>query len=112
MFQKREVPPNIHLKKVNPNIEALKNGALLPIAERQAFHGKTIAVNCFGFGGCNVHVVIEGNEKSVTPDSFRITGQSHDRLVHICGRTREGLDSIREYMKNNKQLTREWAGAG
>lgn len=108
VFQRRELPPNLHLNTPNPHIEGLKNGTLKPVLERMPFNGSLIGVNSFGFGGCNVHAVLQANEKNQTEEDFDILGSSLPyRMVHLCGRTKDVVEEMFQNLKSNrKKVTR------
>ncbi|TLD24362.1 hypothetical protein PspLS_06895 [Pyricularia sp. CBS 133598] len=58
------IPPNLHLKKLNPEIEPLSRVLNIPTESRPwptpaAGQPKRASVNSFGFGGTNAHAIIE-----------------------------------------------------
>ncbi|HTK10959.1 MAG TPA: beta-ketoacyl synthase N-terminal-like domain-containing protein [Ktedonobacteraceae bacterium] len=56
------IPPNLHFSSLNPHIELDGTTFVLPTREQQwpALYQRRIAgVSAFGFGGTNVHVVLE-----------------------------------------------------
>ncbi|XP_074599362.1 fatty acid synthase-like [Brevipalpus obovatus] len=108
VFQSGYIPPNIHFKKPNPRIEGLMNGKLVPILEKTPFDGDYISLNCFGFGGSNAHVILKRHENKCSPKSPRTMSQI-PRLVPICGRTRQSVQQIQRFLKDNKNsLTNEF----
>lgn len=62
ILQHREVPPQLHLKEMNPRI-SLDETPLRIVTERQTLDGRgqplRAGVNGFGFGGANCHVILE-----------------------------------------------------
>lgn len=69
--------------------------------------GTLIPVNCFGFGGANVHVLTEiANHRK--PSTVRVT-EPMPRLIQLCGRTVDAVNFIAnklqakqdEYMTND-----------
>ncbi|XP_074599361.1 fatty acid synthase-like [Brevipalpus obovatus] len=108
VFQSGYIPPNIHFKKPNPRIEGLMNGKLVPILEKTPFKGEYISLNCFGFGGSNAHVILKRHENECSPKSSRTVSQI-PRLIPICGRTRQSVQQIQRFLKDNKNsLTNEF----
>ncbi|XP_074598058.1 fatty acid synthase-like [Brevipalpus obovatus] len=108
VFQSGYIPPNIHFKKPNPRIEGLMNGKLVPILEKTPFKGEYISLNCFGFGGSNAHVILKRHENKCSPKSPRTVSQV-PRLIPICGRTRQSVQQIQRFLKDNKNsLTNEF----
>ncbi|OTF76917.1 fatty acid synthase-like protein, partial [Euroglyphus maynei] len=56
-------------------------------------------MNCFGFGGVNVHAIIEKNTKEVSDDDYRFG--TLPRLVTFCGRNQKTLDNIHQFLVDN-----------
>ena len=71
MLEHREVPPTIHLEEPNPAIPFADLGLRVPTAPEPwpAGPGRPIAaVNSFGFGGANAHVVLEAAPDAAAAD--------------------------------------------
>ena len=108
ILQDKKIPPNLHFKTTNPNIKGLMDGLMTPVNTVSPFHGDTIPVNCFGFGGANVHIVIRSHDRPLTPESFRIA-DVFPRVITVCGRSRQGVDYIlNTIQKNPLMMTREF----
>lgn len=108
VFQRREIPPNLHLVTPNPSIDGLKTGVLKPVLERTEFHDDLIGVNSFGFGGCNVHAVLKANEKVETEVSYDIAPDI-PRLIIYAGRTNESVNYLFDNLDSHpKKITREF----
>ncbi|KAI1283697.1 Fatty acid synthase [Halotydeus destructor] len=88
VHQARKIPQNLHLKTPNSKIPPLLSGELKPITEITELNDSLIAVNCFGFGGSNVHVITERH------DTDGQKSCTFPRLVPACGRTQEALDHM------------------
>ena len=66
------------------------------------------AVNNFGVGGVNVHILVEPNYKTECEDNHRIA-EEIPRIVNICGRTEEAVRHVMDFIENNPdQVTREF----
>ena len=108
VLQDKKIPPNLHLKTPNPNIKGLMDGKMTPVTTTTHFNGDTIPVNCFGFGGANVHIVIRSHDRPLTAESYKIA-DVFPRLVNVCGRSREAVDNIlNQIQKNPLMMTREF----
>ena len=93
-----------------PKIEGLKDGSLKPVEMNTQFNDNLIALNCFGFGGSNAHVILERNYKRNNPTSTRITNSpSFPRIINLCSRNEEGIHAILGFFKTNPtQITRDF----
>ena len=100
-FENEIIPPNIHMTKPNHRIEGLINGVLEPVTECTPFKGQKIAMNCFGFGGVNVHAIIEKNTKEISDDDYRFG--TLPRLVTFCGRNQKSFDNLHQFFINNPE---------
>jgi acyl transferase domain-containing protein/surfactin synthase thioesterase subunit len=60
-LQHQEIPPNLHLKKLNPYIRLNKTPLSIPTAKQSwTVEEKRLAgISSFGFGGTNAHVILE-----------------------------------------------------
>lgn len=57
-----------------------------------------MSINSFGFGGANVHAVLEANEnRNETENSSR----QEPRLAFACARTADGCENILKCLKEN-----------
>lgn len=57
-MQRKELPRNLHYSSPNPEIPALVDGRIKVVSENTPWTGGYAAVNSFGFGGANVHVLL------------------------------------------------------
>ncbi len=93
-LEHRVVPPTIHLDEPNPAIPFADLGLRVPAAPEPwpAGPGRpAAAVNSFGFGGANAHVVLEA-----APDPAPRAGEEDDgraHLVVLSARAPEALDA-------------------
>ncbi|XP_066991506.2 fatty acid synthase [Anabrus simplex] len=86
------IPPNLHFKEPNPDIPALSDGRLQVVDKPLPWNGGLVAINSFGFGGANAHIVLRSNPK---PKPHAIQ-DSIPRLVPVSGRTEEAVSSFLE----------------
>lgn len=85
------IPANLHFCSPNTDIPALSDGRLKVVAQHEPWHGGVIAVNSFGFGGANAHIILRSNPK---PKTLWPSGPI-PRLVGVSGRTEE---SVRNFL--------------
>ena len=98
-FENELIPPNLHMTKINHNIDGLVKGILEPVTECTPFKGRMIAMNCFGFGGVNVHAIIEKNAKEISDNEYQFG--TLPRLVIFCGRNQESLENMHQFLIDN-----------
>lgn len=77
-MQRKELPGNLHFSSPNPNIPPLLDGRIKVVSKNTPWSGGYAAVNSFGFGGANVHVLLRSPEDFVKPAS-----PSHSRGILI-----------------------------
>ncbi|KAI6496398.1 putative Hybrid PKS-NRPS biosynthetic cluster [Pyricularia oryzae] len=90
------IPPNLHLKRLNPEIEPLSRVLKIPTESRPwptpaAGQPKRASVNSFGFGGTNAHAIIESFDGGLEKQDL---GRGRKDTQHdVAGRvhTWEGL---------------------
>ncbi len=93
----RQVPPHLHLRRVNPHIRL--DGSGLVINDRLTDWTTPVrraGISSFGFGGTNAHVVVE--QAPDRPDStatgplvFPLSAPDPERLAGYAGRLAEAL---------------------
>lgn len=97
------IPANLHFKSPNTDIPALLDGRLKVVSKHEPWKGGCVAVNSFGFGGANAHIVLRSNPK---PKTNWPPGPV-PRLVTVSGRTEEAvnyfLDKLADH-KNDEEL--------
>ena len=84
------IPANIHFKCANPKVEGIAAGLLKPILDNTPFTGDYVALNNFGFGGSNTHVIIRSPKIKAKQNNTQIVDKI-PRLVNMCGRSEEGI---------------------
>ena len=66
------------------------------------------ALNNFGLGGVNGHVLLEPNYKKTNEDSFDIATKI-PRIINICCRTEEALNQMFDFIeKNPNKISRDF----
>ncbi|MBI3136505.1 MAG: SDR family NAD(P)-dependent oxidoreductase [Bacteroidetes bacterium] len=100
------VPPNIHFKKGNPNIAFEKYRLKVP-TESMAWPANNgehrfAGVNSFGFGGSNVHVVLQGYDGATEP----ISENAGTQIFTLSARHSDALKKLAEdyivYLKDDQ----------
>ncbi len=86
-----KIPANLHFEKPNSNIQFKKLGLKVATKTTSFKHAKLAAVNSFGFGGANVHVILEKAPKKLkrkTRDQslnvLNLSATSGDRLIEMA----------------------------
>ncbi|XP_059143967.1 fatty acid synthase-like [Physella acuta] len=92
------IPANLHFTLPNPNIPALLNGTVQVVTENTAYKGGIMAVNSFGLGGSNAHLILgPPDTRNITPSP---EGQQ-TRLFTYGGRTEDGTKAMLELAKRH-----------
>lgn len=87
-----EIPPNLHFEKPNPDIDFARWKIRVPVAMEKLPRADSVAaINSFGFGGTNAHVILQrapqaGVEISCEP--------SQPGLFVLSARNAEGLRAL------------------
>ncbi|XP_063382180.1 fatty acid synthase-like [Cydia fagiglandana] len=84
------IPGSLHFKTPNTDIPALTDGRIKMVVENTPWQGGLVAVNSFGFGGANAHVILEGGRGDRPP----LAGYLAPRLVLASGRTEEAVNQL------------------
>ena len=133
-LQHQEIPPNLHLNKLNPYIRLNKTPLSIPTQKQPwTVEGKRLAgISSFGFGGTNAHVVLGEFDYSLeeretgSPKGFpqglagaslgdEETGRLEDKkfepplhLLTLSARSESALTDLvvhyQDYLKNNPDL--------
>ncbi|XP_053201038.1 fatty acid synthase-like [Panonychus citri] len=102
IFQTGVIPANLHFNEPNPNIDGLIKGVIRPILENTRFDGDHILVNAFGFGGVNHTCILQANSKRIEKTDLILSSNKIPRLVNFCNRTYEGLETIVNFIEEQK----------
>ena len=95
-LQHGQIPPHLHLKKLNPLITNKENPLLIPTGRQPWPNGKQrcfAGVSSFGFGGTNVHVVLE-EAPPRAPATNRL-----ERRTHIMTLSAKSSAALRDLSK-------------
>ncbi|XP_061378336.1 fatty acid synthase [Danaus plexippus] len=84
------LPANLHYSNPNPDIPALSDGRIKVVDRNTTWDGGLVALNSFGFGGANAHLILE-SERGVRPSA---ASYSVPRLVVASGRTEEAVRDL------------------
>ncbi|KAJ2944093.1 hypothetical protein O0L34_g18059 [Tuta absoluta] len=88
-----EIPANLHFHSPNQDIPALNDGRIRVVAENTKWDGGLVAVNSFGFGGANAHIILESERGGRAPEAqYKIP-----RLVTASGRTDEAVRALLQH---------------
>ncbi|MDJ0658840.1 MAG: beta-ketoacyl synthase N-terminal-like domain-containing protein [Crocosphaera sp.] len=93
-LQKREIPPILHFKQLNPYISLKNTTFSIPTScEPWLVEGSRLAgVSSFSFGGTNGHVVVE--EVSIVEDKENINEERPLHLLTLSAKTEKGLGHL------------------
>jgi len=102
------IPANLHFSTPNPKIPALSEGRIRVIDKITPWRGGLAAINSFGFGGVNVHVILRSNPKAKLLPSLDFI-ETLPRLIVASGRTVEAvhilLNEADMYSRNNEFIS-------
>ncbi|KAL4702305.1 hypothetical protein ACJJTC_018435, partial [Scirpophaga incertulas] len=96
-MQRGVIPANLHYKSPNMDIPALSDGRIKVVDQNMPWDGGLIAINSFGFGGANAHVIMEV-ERGARPLPVAPVEQGEaggvPRLVLCSGRGEEAVRAL------------------
>ena len=108
-FQNKLIPANLHYKTPSPKIPELISGQVKPVVENTPFKDGIVAVNSFGFGGVNVHVLLKPFVKELAESDKSIVSGGVPRVIPVAGRTEEAVNFIFDFIeKNPEKVNREF----
>ncbi|XP_043251796.1 fatty acid synthase isoform X1 [Colletes gigas] len=97
------IPANLHYKSPNQDIPALSDGRIQVVDKPTPWKGGLVAINSFGFGGANAHILLRTNSK---PKLSPVLDSKLLKLVTVSGRTEEAvqvlLDKAIEYEEDDE----------
>lgn len=86
------IPPNLHFEKCKEELKAIVDGRLKVVTELTPWQGEYAAVNSFGIGGANAHVLLRINSKEKINNGA--PNDNLPRLVVLSGRTEDAVDTM------------------
>lgn len=92
--------PNLHFQNPNPEIPGLLDGRLQVVDRPLPVRGGIVGINSFGFGGANVHVILQPNTQQA-PAPAPHAALPH--LLHASGRTAEAVQGLLEQGRQHSQ---------
>lgn len=106
-FENQLIPPNINYIEPRANIPSLVEGRLKVVTEAEKLPNQFAAVNSFGLGGANAHVLLRTHEKEKV--NFGLPDDYLPRLLVWSGRTVEAVETIFKTITDDK-LDAEFLG--
>ena len=93
-LQHEEIPPHIHLKQLNPYIKIQNTPILIPTERQQWQRGKEqrlAGVSSFGFGGTNVHIIVE-EAPALQPMAAKFERPQH--ILTLSAKSEKALEEL------------------
>ncbi|XP_065209087.1 fatty acid synthase-like [Planococcus citri] len=98
-FESGLIPPNLHFNNPNPDIKGLRNGKLEIVTKPTPLEGKYFALNSFGAGGANGHILLTPHQK--IKKSRESNSETIPIIVAVSGRSEEAVDCILNDIEKN-----------
>jgi len=106
-----KIPPHLHLKKLNPHISLEGTPLSIPLERQPWLRGKErrlAGVSSFGFGGTNVHVILEEAPTLITTIA---KVESSKQLLNLSSKSEQALQEItpaKTYLGLNSEAAIEY----
>jgi len=105
-LQKRQIPPHLHFKKINPHIPLEQSPFEIPLELRE-WQGdgkpRIAGVNSFGFGGTNATVIVQEAPESRAQEAkpqqaglLKLSAKSEGALKRLAGLYADALGPLNE----------------
>jgi acyl transferase domain-containing protein len=94
-LQQGEIPPQLHLKELNPHLGLEKTPFVIPTSEhpwRSPVRPRFAGVNSFGYGGTNAHIVLEAASPPVKTSSQGVSRPLH--LLCLSAKSEKALKEL------------------
>ncbi|XP_071580834.1 fatty acid synthase-like [Temnothorax nylanderi] len=92
------ITPTIHFKRPRKELTAIIEGRIKIVTEPTEWEDGYVAINSFGFGGANSHILLKSNPKQKINNSA--LNDDLPRLVAVSGRTEEAVKIILDDVRN------------
>lgn len=94
-LQHQEIPPNLHLNKLNPYIRLNKTPLSIPTTKQSwTVEEKRLAgISSFGFGGTNAHVIVE---QAPIVESVKAKKERSRQLLTLSAKNKTALAELAE----------------
>ncbi|XP_071569269.1 fatty acid synthase-like isoform X2 [Temnothorax nylanderi] len=92
------ITPTIHFKRPRKELTAIIEGRIKIVTEPTEWEGGYVAINSFGFGGANGHILLKSNTKQKINNAA--LNDDLPRLVAVSGRTAEAVKIILDDVRN------------
>ncbi|XP_043668271.1 fatty acid synthase-like [Vespula pensylvanica] len=92
------IPPNINCTQPRKSVKAFTEGRIKVVTEKTPLDGEYIAINSFGFGGANAHILLKSNPKIKINNG--LPNDDLPRLVAVSGRTEAAVETILNNIDN------------
>ncbi|KAJ8963394.1 hypothetical protein NQ318_018872, partial [Aromia moschata] len=99
-LQAKVVPANLNFKTPASDIPAIYNEKLKVVSKNIQFNGGLLAVNSFGLGGANAHLVVKPYRKNNEEENQ--DNRNIYRLVQVSGRTQEAVEILLNATEKHK----------
>ncbi|XP_076272609.1 fatty acid synthase 1 [Rhynchophorus ferrugineus] len=93
------IPANLHFTNPNKDIPALSDGRLKVVVKNQPWNGGIVAINSFGFGGANAHIVVKSNPKP--KQTWPV--EPIPRVVGVSGRTEAAVTNFLQKVQDHRE---------
>lgn len=101
-FENEILPCNLHYNSPNPNIQPLVEGRIVPVDKNIPFKHNIIPMNCYGFGGVNVHGIFKSHARKINKSRDFDIAPEFPRLITMFGRSKEAVEYAFEEFKRKK----------
>ncbi|CAD5118531.1 DgyrCDS7222 [Dimorphilus gyrociliatus] len=93
----RLLPGNLNYKQPNRNIESLISERIKVVDRLTPWEGGIVGINSFGFGGANVHSILNFDATEGVIDNL----SDRPTVGLVCARTKEGVENLLNLFENN-----------